>query len=151
MLITMSVKYMVIDGQFDLLKTMLEQYKTTLSEQYEEFILRYKIIYDVYCDRSILSSHLDAYCKSVCKSGADTLVGLFLSFHLNKELSKVIRYCSSEQLKKYANLAIKDELISLFVVPVGSPQTIEIPAELRETISKYNGIACYLHQRNSGI
>lgn len=128
---------MVIDGQFDLLKTMLEQYKTTLSEQYEEFILRYKIIYDVYCDHSILSSHLDAYCKSVCKSGADTLVGLFLSFHLNEELSKVIGYCSSEQLKKYANLAIKDELISLFVVPVGSPQTIEIPAELRETISKY--------------
>lgn len=128
---------MVIEGQFNLLQTMLEQYKTTLSEQYEEVVLRYKIIHDVYCDRSKLSSHLDDYCKLVCKSGADVLVELFLSFHLNEELSKIVEDCSSEQLKKYATLAAKDELISLFVAPVGSTKTIEIPAELSEVISKY--------------
>jgi len=67
---------MVIEGQFNLLQTMLEQYKTRLSEQYEEFVLRYKIIHDAYCDRSKLSSHIDEYCKSSCKNGANDLVEL---------------------------------------------------------------------------
>lgn len=127
----------VIEGQYNLLQTMLDQYKTTLSEQYEEFVLRYKIIHDVYCDRSRLSGHLDDYCKLVCKSGADVLVELFLSFHLHEELSKIIEFCSSEQLKKYANMALKDELINLLIAPVRSSQTITIPDELSEVISKY--------------
>ena len=128
---------MVIEGQFNLLQTMLEQYKTSLSEQYEELVLRYKIIHDVYCDRSELSGHVDEYCKSICKNGANTLVELFLSFHLNEELSKIVEFCSSEELKKYAVLAIKDELTSLLIAPVGSTKTIELPAELCEVISKY--------------
>ena len=40
---------MIVEGEFTKLKTMLDQYTTSLSEKYEEFILRYKIIYDVYC------------------------------------------------------------------------------------------------------
>ena len=73
---------MVTEGQFGLLETMLKQYRTALSERYEEFILRYKIIYDAYCNRAQLKNHLDAYCNLPCKKGADTLVELFLSFHL---------------------------------------------------------------------
>ena len=45
---------MIIEGQLSQLHTMLAQYKTIVSEQYEEFVLRYKCIYDVYCSRSQL-------------------------------------------------------------------------------------------------
>lgn len=128
---------MIIDGQFNLLQTMLGQYKTELSEQYKEFVLRYKIIHDVYCDRSKLSKHLNDYCNLVCKNGADDLLKVFLSFHLKEELSKIVEFCSSEELKKYSNLAMKDELTSLFIAPIGSTKTIELSAELKEVISKY--------------
>jgi len=128
---------MVIEGQFNLLKTMLEQYKTTLSEQYEEVILRYKIIHDVYCNRSKLSNHLEQYCNLVCKNGADMLLKLFIAFHQKEELSKIVNLSSSEELKKYANLAIKSELMSLFIAPVGSTKTIKLQNELSEVISKY--------------
>lgn len=128
---------MVIEGQFDLLHTLLEQYKTILSEQYEEFVLRYKIIYDTYCDRSLLNNHLESYCNLVCKSGVDSLVELFLSFHLTEELRRVVNFCSSEPLKEFANMALTDELTKLLVAPVGSSKTVEVPEYLNEVISKY--------------
>lgn len=136
---------MVTEGQFGLLETMLKQYKTVLSERYEEFILRYKIIYDAYCNKAQLKNHLDAYCNLSCKIGADTLVELFLSFHLSEELRQVIDFCSSDALKRFANLALTDELAKLLVVPVGSSKTIEIPAELNEAILKY--VTNYIVQR----
>ena len=128
---------MIIEGQFNLLQTLLEQYKNPLSEQYEEFVLRYKIIYDVYCKRSNLSIHLNDYCSLVCKFGVDILVKLFLSFHLKEELNKIVEYCVDKELKKYAELAIKDKLISLILVPIGSEKTIELSEDLFVVISKY--------------
>lgn len=128
---------MIIEGHFSLLHTMLAQYKTELSEQYEEFILRYKCIYDVYCNRTQLKNHLDAYCKLSCKNGVDALAELFLSFHLAESLQQVIDFCSSEPLKKFANLALTDELTPLLVAPVGSTKTVDVPPELKDTILKY--------------
>ena len=128
---------MVFDGRFDLMFVMLNQYKTKLSEQYEEFVLRYRIIYDVYCDRAQLSNHLDAYCSLPCKNGIDALVELFLSFHLNEELKRVVEFCQSELLKEYAEKALSNELQKLLIAPLGSTTTVEIPAELNDVILKY--------------
>lgn len=128
---------MVIEGQFSQLRTMLAQYKTTLSEQYEEFVLRYKIAYDVYCDRAQLKEHIDAYCNLSCKSGINFLVELFFALHLTDELGRVIEFCESELLKKYAQMALSDELIKLLIAPVGSTKTVEIPKELNGVIQKY--------------
>lgn len=128
---------MIIEGQFSLLHTMLAQYNTALSEQYEEFVLRYKCIYDVYCDRTQLKNHLDAYCKLSYKNGVDILAELFLSFHLKDSLQQVIAFCSSEPIKKFVNLALADKLTSLLVAPVGSTKTVDIPPALQDTILKY--------------
>lgn len=128
---------MIIEGQYSRLHTMLAQYKTILSEQYEEFVLRYKCIYDVYCNRAQLKNHLHAYCKLSCKNGVDTLAALFLSFHLNESLQQIIELCTSEPLKKFANLALTNELTPLLVAPVGSTKTVDVPPELKDTILKY--------------
>lgn len=128
---------MIAEGQFNQFHTLLDQYKTTLSEQYEEFIFRYRIIYDVYCDRARLQDHLDAYCNLVYKGGVDTLVELFLVFHLNDELQKVIDFCTDGELSKYAKLSLSDELTKLFFVPVGASRPAEFPAELIEVMLKY--------------
>ena len=60
---------MIIHGRFDELYAMLQQYKTTLSDRYEEFILRYWIIYDVFCSRKSLTNHVSRYCGLPNKEG----------------------------------------------------------------------------------
>ena len=128
---------MIISGQYDQLNTMLSQYKTPLSGQYEEFVLRYKIIYDVYCNRSKLRHHLDLYCTLVCKAGVDSLVELFLSFHLTDALERILEFCSSEPLVSYAKMAVSGELEKTIRVPVGSTATLELPESIGVVISKY--------------
>lgn len=128
---------MIINGQYDQLNTMLSQYKTTLSEHYEEFVVRYKIIYDVYCNRSQLKHHLDSYCALASKTGIDSLVELFMSFHLTAELERIIEFCSSEPLVNYAKMAVTGELEKVIRVPIGSTVTLELPESIGVVISKY--------------
>lgn len=128
---------LILTGQYDTLHTMLEQYKTSLSEPYKEFVLRYKIIHDTYCRRDQLDNDLNAYCNLPNKNGADVLVGLFLSFHMHDELSRVIKFCSSQVLKEYANLALSNSLIERVFIPIGSASPMEVPDEVKEIVSKY--------------
>ena len=128
---------MIIKGQYDQLNTMLSQYKTTLSEHYEEFVVRYKIIYDVYCNRSQLKHHLDSYCALTSKTGIDSLVELFISFHLTAELERIIEFCSSEPLVNYAKMAVTGELETVIRVPIGRTVTLELPESIGVVISKY--------------
>jgi len=128
---------MIIDGNFRTLHTMLDQYETPLSDKYEEIALRFKIIFDVYCNRSKLEKDLDEYCGLPCKSGVDILIKLFISFHLFDELCKIIGFCESEELRRFAKMALDDQLTEYLTGPIGSNKTVDIPVELNEMISKY--------------
>lgn len=128
---------LISSGQFDQLRALLEQYKTTLSEQYEEFVLRYKIMYDTYCCREKLAAHLAAYCDLPCKAGADMLAEFFLSFRMTGELKAVVDYCTDQLIKEYASMAISDTLMECLIVPLGSTSRISPPAEISNTIAKY--------------
>ena len=98
---------LISSGQFDQLRALLEQYKTTLSEQYEEFVLRYKIMYDTYCCREKLAAHLAAYCDLPCKAGADMLAEFFLSFRMTGELKAVVDYCTDQLIKESAQRSVQ--------------------------------------------
>ena len=135
---------LIFTGQYDTLSTLLEQYKASLSEPYNELVLRYKIIHDTYCRRDQLNNDLNTYCNLPSKNGADTLIGLFLSFHMNDELSRVIPFCSSQVLKEYADLALSNSLINRLYGPVGSNSSIKVPEEVREIVLKY--ISNYIRQ-----
>lgn len=137
---------MVVDGQFEQLKTLLGQYRTTLSDQYEEFVLRYKIIYDVYCSRRELPGHLNAYCALPCKAGADKLALLFLSFRMEDELKIVEEYCIDQTIKEYVSMSNNNTLIGQLLVPVGSGMTMSFPAEIGNAIGKY--ITNYIRENN---
>ena len=128
---------MIISGQYDQLNIMLSQYKTPLSEQYEEFVLRYKIIYDVYCNRTELRHHLDLYCVLACKAGVDSLIELFLAFHLTEALEHIIEFCCSEPLVSYAKMAVSGELEKTIRVPIGSTARLDLPENIGVVISKY--------------
>ena len=127
----------VSNGQFKQLDTMLKQYKSSLSEQYEEFVLRYKIIYDIYCSREDLPAHLQSYCALPCKSGVDMLAELFLSFHMLAELKTVESFCTDPVTKEYVSMEMSGSLIKQLLVPGGSQPSISLPDKIRKTIAKY--------------
>ena len=128
---------MIIDGQYNQLGTMLQQYNVPLSELYEEFVLRYKIIYDIYCSRETLSTHIKTYCGLPSKAGADILAKYFIAFQLVDELKDIINFCISPDIKSFALLAISGELKSRLIIPVGSTPSIEISNEMSTTVAKY--------------
>lgn len=147
LVLTQLFNDMIANGQYDQFNTMLKQYKTTLSEQYEEFIQRYKIIYDTYCDRNKLKEDLTAYCNLPCKNGVDILAELFLEFHLIEELKEIKDLCENETIKEYVSLAIEGKYTEKWLAPVGSTVTTTFPKELEITILK--SISNYISIRKS--
>ena len=147
LVLTQLFNDMIANGQYDQLKIMLTQYKTVLSEQYEEFIQRYKIIYDAYCDRAKLKEDVEQYCKLPCKNGADILAEIFLEFHLVDELREIKDFCKNATLKDYVFLAIEGKLVEKWLAPIGTTETITFPKEIENTILK--SISNYISIRKS--
>ena len=127
---------MIVNGQYEQLNVILQQYKTALSEQYEELVQRYKVIYDTYCDRTKVKEDLEIYCGLICKSGADILAKLFLEFHMLDELKVIEKFCIQQTVKEYVRLAIEEWLMEKLIAPVGSEKTTTFPKEIEETIVK---------------
>ncbi|MEE0686180.1 MAG: hypothetical protein UEA60_05945 [Lachnospiraceae bacterium] len=125
---------MIVNGQYEQLNVILQQYKTTLSEQYGELVQRYKVIYDIYCDRTKVKEDLEIYCGLICKTGADILAKLFLEFHMIDELKVIEEFCVQQTVKEYVRLAIEERLIDKLIAPVGSEKITTFPAEIEETI-----------------
>ena len=128
---------MIRDGKYEQLNTLLCQYKTSLSERYEEFVLRYRIIYEAYCFRKKLPEDLKSYCNLPCHEGVNSLVELFLSLQMIDELKTVVVYCDAEDLKEYATLAISNKLIEKLFIPLDSSKTALIQTEFNDVLLKY--------------
>lgn len=147
LVLTQLFNDMIANGKYEQLKIMLTQYKTVLSEQYEEFIQRYKIIYDTYCDRAKLKEDVEQYCKLPCKNGADILTEIFLEFHLVDEIREIKDFCKNKTLKEYVSLAIEGKLVEKWLAPIGTTETITFPKEIENTILK--SISNYISIRKS--
>lgn len=128
---------MIFDGRFDDLDTLLKQYNTPLSDWYEEFILRYRIVHDVYCSISSLDDHLAAYCQLPCKAGVDDLAKCFIAFQLKEQLSKIVDYCCSKSIRLFSEMFISGKLEESIIVPIGSEATLQVPEDLNETFSRF--------------
>ena len=136
LVLTQLFNDMIVNGQYEQLNTMLKQYKTTLSEQYEEFIQRNKIIYDIYCDRNKLKDDLAKYCKLPCKSGVDILAEIFLEFLLVDELKTINEFCENESIREYVALEIEGKFIEKWLAPIVTTEATTFPKELETTILK---------------
>ncbi|MEG1725588.1 MAG: hypothetical protein RR313_09360 [Anaerovoracaceae bacterium] len=128
---------MILDGQYAILATMLSQYTSGLSEVYEEFVLRYRIVYDVYCCRNSLNCDLQKYCTLPCKVGVEELAELFVSFSLSNELKIIEKYCQTQELKEIILLSISGEMHNKVFFQIGSNPTQQLPEKFQAAISRY--------------
>lgn len=135
--ITQIFDNLIIDGQYDQLSMMLGQYRLgSLSEVYDEFVLRYKIYFDVYCCRSELHSDLEKYRNLPCKNGIEEMAKLFISFLLCDELASIFEYCTDEELQKWSDYCISGKLDSILYNANPEQLDVSVSEGLNTTVLK---------------
>ena len=101
-------KDMITEGQYTQLHLLLDQYQTgQLSDKYDEFVLRFKIIYNAYCNRSELNNDITQYASLPCKDGIDELMELFIVLQMKQELQQLICFCENPDLIRFATIIIE--------------------------------------------
>lgn len=101
-------KDMITEGQYSQLYLLLNQYQTgQLSDKYDEFILRFKIIYNAYCNRSELNNYITQYASLPCMDGIDELMELFIVLQMKQELQQLVSFCKNPDLIRFATIIIE--------------------------------------------
>ena len=99
---------MITEGQYSQLYLLLNQYQTgQLSDKYDEFILRFKIIYNAYCNRSELNNYITQYASLPCMDGIDELMELFIVLQMKQELQQLVSFCKNPDLIRFATIIIE--------------------------------------------
>lgn len=130
-------KDMITEGQYTQLQRLLEQYQAgQLSDKYDEFVLRFKIIYDAYCNRSALNNDITQYTSLRCKDGIDELMELFIVLQMKQELQQLINCCENPDLTRFATIIIEGrEETDLLYSHENQPEP-EIPEEYNYLVFK---------------
>ena len=128
---------MLVTGNYKQLHSLLNQYNIgQLSEKYDEFVLRFKIIYDAYCNRSSLNNDFTQYMSLPCKDGIDELMELFIALLLKEELNMLINCCENPDLKHFATIIIEGRAeTDLLYSYKGQPEP-QIPEKYNKLIFK---------------
>ena len=130
-------KNMIIEGEFAQLHILLDQYKLgQLSEKYDEFILRFRIILDAYCNRESLDNDIRQYCLLSSKYGIDELIELFISLSMKNELQRLIVFCNNEVLVGFAELIIDGKGETELFYSYNDRPELEIPEKYKELVYK---------------
>ncbi len=126
----------IADGNFENYSRIINQYKSSLSNLYDEFVLRYKIIYDVYCNRNEVKKDLETYLSLPVKKGIDQLVGIFIAFSMTDELKDSTAFCSDDNLKEIASLSIENKLLETLFGASDSERNFTYSPANYETVYK---------------
>lgn len=97
------------EGNYKALSFILSNYNSDLGESYNELVIRYKIFYCAYCDRSNLQKYIDEYIKLSQKDGINELAELFISLNLTVNLKQIVNYINIEELKEVAEMVISNQ------------------------------------------
>ena len=130
--------YMITEGNYEKLRLLLDQYRIgQLSEKYDEFVLRFRIIYDAYCNRTSLKNDISQYLSLANKYGIDELMELFIALIMKQELKQLITCCENSNLKRIATIIIEDRAeTDLLYSCEGKCSHPQIPEKYNELIFK---------------
>lgn len=130
-------KDMLTEGHYRQLYLLLSQYKTgQLSDVFDEFVLRFKIIYDAYCDRVSLNNDISQYVSLPCKYGIDELMELFITLLMKEELKPLIEYCENPDLIRFATIIIEGRAETDLLYSYKDQPNPQIPEKYRILIFK---------------
>ena len=128
---------MIQEGNFDLLRNILENYTNTISSTYDELVLRYKIIYDIYCNRIALNEHINEYLKLSIHTGVKQILEYAISFGVVDVVSKLIDLSEDEKITQIGNMLVNGTLESSLIGKPEVSDTFQIDKEQYNVINHY--------------
>ena len=128
---------MLKQGNFDLLRNTLECYNRTVSSVYDELVLRYKTICDIYCDTSMIPIHFEKYLKLQNHNGADQLLEIAISFNQVEVVEKLLPLSGNAESKKLAQMLIDKKLEDALIGSREAVEPFEVSKEKCDLINSY--------------
>ena len=128
---------MLKQGNYDLLRNTLECYNRTVSPVYDELVLRYKTIYDIYCDNSMIPIHCEDYIKLQNHSGVDQLLEIAISFNQVEIVEKILPFSNNDENKKLAQMLIDKTLEGAFIGLKALSEPFVVSKEKSDLVNTY--------------
>ena len=92
---------LIEDGNYDTLRMLIDKVKC--SNVHSELLLRYEIIYNIYCNRHALHYSIDYYIDNVFEKQSDAIVEVLVASCINTGLNKLTKFCVDQEIIKLAN------------------------------------------------
>ncbi len=127
---------LILEGEFNIIKSILDQYNAKISDTYDELIGRYRIIYDVFCSRSKLPVDLQSYIALEKHEGIDSIADILISFLLIEELRLISDKVISSSTKELVKLALEHDLKNCLIGESDSKVELLIPNDKSEVVEK---------------
>lgn len=102
------------DGFYDALLMIIEQLK--LSDYENEFILRYKVIYNAYCNRDELYLSIEYYLEHATEKKCDEILKTLVSLNISIGIERILPYCLNTKVKSWATAIINGTIKSKLIV-----------------------------------
>ena len=99
-------------------------------------MLRYRIIYDIYCKREDLEKDVNKYINIPEKTGLNQLISMLSTFLLKRELDLLIPYCENDELKNIAVMAIENKIMEKLIYRKGDEDKFVCSDELFNCVKK---------------
>ena len=103
------IEGLLLEGNYKQLNVLLSQYKNDLSDTYNEFVLRYRIICNVYCNRDEIKENISQYMSCLIDEGINKIIKVLISMHMVDELKLLKPYCKDDDLTKLSELIISGD------------------------------------------
>lgn len=100
-------------GDFAMMKILLNNCQMSYDALHTEFILRYQVIYDIYCNIESLNDDIDRYLLLEDITGINKIVELLVCFELKEALEKIKEFVSDPSLEKFVEVTINGKSVDL--------------------------------------
>lgn len=104
---------LIRDGNYDVLKCILEQ--GSHLNDHDELLLRYKIIYAIYCNRAEVLLRTREYIDHCNKSHIEELIKYFISFNVRDGIDSLVSNCQNEELRMFAETVLNNSIEGKFI------------------------------------
>lgn len=95
---------LIKEGNYDALIMLID--KAKYSDKNNELLLRYEIIYNIYCNRDALAFSIDNYINNVSDKKCDVIAEELVANCISTELDKLIEFCSNQEIIYFAKMLI---------------------------------------------
>lgn len=131
-------RQMIEEGSFDLLRNMLESYTSTISTVYDEFVLRFKIIYALHCNHSLLPEYVDKYITLPIHTGADEILAFAIPFEHKELIGNLLPFLADKELQTICQLLLKGRLEKSLIGRIkDQPPAFEVSKAKETLINSY--------------